>query len=117
MHHHVIRVGALSAAAAIALIASGCGDDSSGGWEAGAAVADLVLDDGTSATFTGGTCERGKTSSGNDSFRLNVGEPGADGEGAADRRPAAPCRLPIPNQRDFPALRRSSSRTNRLPIP
>lgn len=50
-------------------------------WETGAATAILEVDGADLAMFSGGTCERGRTSTGSDSFRLKVGEPGKDGEG------------------------------------
>jgi hypothetical protein len=81
MHERILLV-AFSAMVALGLAATGCGGDgSSVEWEAGSAAAVLSLDDGTVVTFEGGTCQRGTTSTGSDSFRLGVGEPGADGEG------------------------------------
>jgi hypothetical protein len=79
-------VGQLSLGAAAALTVVGCGGGSStGDWEPGAARAVLSLDDGTAVTFEAGTCERGSTSTGSDSFVLGVGEIGADGEGVSVR--------------------------------
>ena len=64
------------------VIVAGCGSgDAAAGWEAGAAVATISLDDGTSTTFQGGTCIAGTLEGGRDSFRLEVGEPGGNGEG------------------------------------
>ena len=65
----------------LALAIPGCGGGAVD-WSPGSAVAVLSLDDGTSVTFEGGTCERGSLDSGRDSYHLNVGEPGADGDDA-----------------------------------
>ena len=81
----MVRLLAAPLAGTLLMVAA-CGDGASPPeWEPGAASAAVMLDDGTTVTFTGGTCEAGETSTGSDSFVLRIGEPGADGEGLSVR--------------------------------
>ena len=57
------------------------GSDAAPAWEEGGATVTLEVDGATVATFDDGICQRGRASSGIDSFRLRAGEPGANGEG------------------------------------